>query len=426
MKSITFKQNGRFYHGWWIVLAGFLLMTFAYVGLLSITSIFVIPVTTDLQVVRADFVLYSTLMCLASVALSAYAGTFMGKGNIKLIMAANAILGAILYFGFSQASHMWQFYLLGLLLGIPYTCLTNLPISILINNWFGGKIKGTAMGLAFLGSGIGGMIMTPALNAVIMATSWRVGYLVLAGIFLLVLTPVILLTVVKTPEEKGFTRMGETAEEQASGTLTGMTLAEAKKTPMLWMVCIAVVLAVFASSGILANSVSFFIECGFSATKAASLAGIMLGSLIIGKPLVGAVCDKFGISKGALLSFATFAIGFLLLYFMAHTSMLIIPFIACYAFGCASITICPPLLINGLFGEKDYGTIVGVLNMATNIGGAFGGMIAAKIFDMTNSYAIFWMICAIGVGLACILSVSSFAVKHKKYSTREVKERQAI
>ncbi|MCQ4635782.1 MFS transporter [Anaerovorax odorimutans] len=414
MKSITFKQNGRFYHGWWIVLAGFLLMTFAYVGLLSVTSIFVIPVTTDLQVQRADFVLYSTLMCLVSVVLSAYAGKFMGKGNIKWIMAINSILGALLYFGFSQSSHMWQFYLFGLLLGIPYTCLTNLPISILINNWFGGKIKGTAMGLAFLGSGIGGMILTPALNAVITAYDWRVGYMALAGIFLVILTPAILLTVVKTPEEKGFTRMGETAEEQQSGTLSGMTLAEAKKTPMLWMVCAAVVLAVFASSGILANSVSFFIECGFSSAKAASLAGIMLGSLIIGKPIVGAVCDRFGISKGAFLSFATFALGFLLLYFMAGASMLVVPFIACYAFGCASITICPPLLINGLFGEKDYGTIVGVLNMATNIGGAFGGMIAAKVYDITNSYAIFWMICAIGVAAACVLCVASFAIKNKK------------
>lgn len=416
MKSITFKQNGRFYHGWWIVIAGFLLMTFAYVGLLSVTSVFVIPVTTDLQVDRASFVLYSTIMCLVSVALSAFMGKRMGKGNIKMIMAVNAILGGLFYIGFSQADHMWQFYLFGALLGLPYTCLTNLPVSILINNWFGGKVKGTAMGLAFLGSGIGGMILTPVLNQIISSFGWRIGYMVLAGLFIVILTPVILLTIVKTPEEKGFTRMGETEVEKVDGAVSGMTLAQAKKTPMLYMICIGVILAVFGSSGILTNSVSFFIECGFSSTVAASIAGIMLGSLIIGKPIVGAVCDKFGIRKGAFLSFITFAIGFVLLFFMTNMSMLVIPFIACYAFGCASITICPPLLTNGLFGEKDYGSIVGVLNMATNIGGAFGGMIAAKIYDVTGSYSIFWMICAVGVGVACVLCISSFSLKKRLYN----------
>ena len=49
MKDIQFKQNGRFFYGWIIVLIGLFFMTFAYVGFVSLTSVFVLPVTEDLH-----------------------------------------------------------------------------------------------------------------------------------------------------------------------------------------------------------------------------------------------------------------------------------------------------------------------------------------------------------------------------------------
>ena len=65
MKNIQFKQNGRFYYGWMIVLLGLLLMTFAYVGFVSLTSIFVLPVTEDLGFARGEFMTYMTILSLA-------------------------------------------------------------------------------------------------------------------------------------------------------------------------------------------------------------------------------------------------------------------------------------------------------------------------------------------------------------------------
>jgi len=386
MAKISFKQDGKFYYGWWQVLVGFLLMTFAYVGFVSVISVFVLPVTTEFVCDRSEFMLTSTILCLVSVFAAAFMGKKMAKGNIKLIMLINALIAGVGYFGFSRATSLGQFYAFAAVLGVPFTCLTTMPISILLNNWFGGKIKGTAMGLAFLGSGVGGMVF---------------------------LAPLILFLVVKSPADKGQTRLGETAAEASGAELRGMTMAEAKKSPMLWLTSLAIFIAVVGSSGILANSVAFFVECDYSATAAASVAGLMLGSLTIGKPVVGMVCDKFGVKKGSILSFSTFSLCFFSLFLMPQAKMLIVLVILFYAFGCAAVTICAALLTSYLFGEKDYGTIIGIFTMATNIGGAFGGTVAAEIFDMTGSYTSFWLFSGVCIALAVILCLASFKLRAK-------------
>ena len=85
----------------------------------------------------------------------------------------------------------------------------------------------------------------------------------------------------------------------------------------------------------------------------------------------------------------------------------------CYCLGAPSITVVPPLLINGMFGEKDYGTLVGYINMATSIGGAFGATIAAFIYDDTGSCVAFWGVATIGVAIAAVLRIICFAINKK-------------
>ena len=83
MKDNYFKQNGKFYYGWVNVLLAFLLMTFSYVSFLSLTTVFVIPVTTDLDISRSEFLLYSTILSISGIIALAVIGDRMAKGNIK-------------------------------------------------------------------------------------------------------------------------------------------------------------------------------------------------------------------------------------------------------------------------------------------------------------------------------------------------------
>ncbi len=207
--------------------------------------------------------------------------------------------------------------------------------------------------------------------------------------------------------------MGETTEEATGETVEklGMTLNEATKTASFWMAVVSVILVILSSSALLANSVAYFIQSGIDPARAASLHGLMLGSLIIEKPLAGMFTDKLGIRISAFVTTIIFAGTFAMLYIMPMSAgILVFAVIACYGLGGPTITVIPPLMVNGLFGEKDYGTIVGVMNTATSIGGAFGGMVAARVYDATGSYSIFWAVAIGAVVLAAILRVLVFKV----------------
>lgn len=410
MKDIQFKQNGRFFYGWIVVVLGLILMTFAYVGFVSLTSVFVLPVTEDLGFERGDWMTYLVILSLACVICSPILGKLMGKGNLKIWVTIACVLGFAGYFGFSRANSLTTFYLFAILLGIGFAGTVPMPVSIMINKWFGGKIRGTATGIAFLGSGLGGMILSPVLNSVIANNGWRTGYIVL-GVVFLILGVLVLIFASDNPEAKGFKRMGEDQSEARieEAQKRGKTLAQAMRTPEFYFAVLSTVLVVLASSAILANSVAYFVGCGIEEGRAASLHGLLLGSLILGKPVMGAVTDRLGIKASAVFTTVIFAATFASLFIMPNApGALVFLVIACYGLGGPTITIIPPLMVNGLFGDKDYGTLVGVMNMATSIGGAFGGTVAAKVYDMTGSYSSFWVVACIAVLCAAVCRFIAF------------------
>lgn len=415
MNKVGLTQNGKFYYGWVLMVIGFILMSLAYTGSISITSVFVIPVTEHFGIDRGAFLLYQTILTLTAILVTAYFGKRMARGRLKLIVVISALVAVIGYLIFASAKSLYWFYFGALFIGVGFTNCTVLPMSIVLNNWFGGKVRGTVMGFCFVGSGIGGLILLPILNAVITDSGWRTGYVILSCMFGVVAL-LALLFLVKTPEERGFVRMGETAAEtKALEESTGMTIREALKTPMLWLILPTATLMVFGSSAMLFNSAPFFIECGFSTQKAALVASFNLGMLALGKIFIGYISDRLGTRFGAILSGAVFGLAFLSLALMPlNPGVFVFGAVICYGIGGGGITVCPPLLVNALFGEKDYGNIVAAMNMATNLGGAIGGTVAGLIFDITGSYVTFWGIAASMMVLVVIFRVICFRLR-KKY-----------
>ncbi len=418
MNKVGLRQNGRFYYGWVLMIVGFLMMSIAYTGCISITSVFVISVTEAFGVDRGSFLLYQTILLLVSIGVTAYYGKRMAKGNVKRIVVISALVAAAGYVIFAMAKSLYMFYFGAIFLGVGFSNCTVLPLSIILNNWFGGKVRGTAMGFCFVGSGVGGLVILPLLNSVISGSGWRTGYLVLAVLFGVV-AAMSLIFLVKTPEQRGFVRMGETLAEtqkESTGEAKGMVIREALKTPMFWMIAASATLTTFGSTAILFNSTPFFIDCGFSVEKAALIASFNLGMIAIGKILIGFLCDKFGTKFGSIFSAVIFGLQFVCLALMTiNPVVFVFGAVICYGIGGGGITVCPPLLVNALFGEKDYGNIAAGMNMATNFGGTFGGTLAAVIFDVTGSYVAFWCMAVGSMAIVVILRLICFKLR-KKYT----------
>ena len=87
MKSFTLKdENGKFYYGWVIVLVAGLLCGLVYSGIVSVTGIFLLPVTMELELPIGGYSFYLTIMSIANMLTLLVISKFLNEKNIKKIM----------------------------------------------------------------------------------------------------------------------------------------------------------------------------------------------------------------------------------------------------------------------------------------------------------------------------------------------------
>ena len=88
MKNFSLKdENGKIYYGWWIVLAAALICGLVYSGIVSVTGVFMLPVTTELELPIGSYSFYLTVMSLTNIVTLLIISKFLTAKNIKKIMA---------------------------------------------------------------------------------------------------------------------------------------------------------------------------------------------------------------------------------------------------------------------------------------------------------------------------------------------------
>ena len=182
MNKNILKVDGRFYYGWIMLICGFMTMFICYVIKANCTSLFYTPICEELGVSRTAYTQTNTILTVTMLIGSAFIGKIYKKFQVKYVLSACVALTSICYLGMSQATSLWQFYLLSGVQGFGWAGATNLPVSIMVSNWFGPKVKGTAMSIGMLGSGAGALVWVNVINNVIANNGWRTAYLAMAGI----------------------------------------------------------------------------------------------------------------------------------------------------------------------------------------------------------------------------------------------------
>lgn len=416
MGKISLKgSNGKLYYGWLVVLCGFMCMTIGYTCAVSVVGVFVLPVVEDLQLQIGDFTSYLTCQSVVAVLSLIVVSKYFTEKSIRKIMLIAAFLGIAGFVGFACATTLWHFYVASAGIGFCFACMTATPCTILLNNWFGERIKGVALSLIFGGSSVGAMLMISILNRVVQATNWRIGYGVIAACLLLICVPCLLAFTAWSPEKKGVEKMGEKEEEtlsQDSGR-QGIAFKDAKKKPLIWMFFLSCILIVIASSSILTHTQTFLVLNGYSPTFAGNIVSVMIGLLILGSILVGAYCDRGSIRFAAIATCLIFAVGFIAQIYIPQAGWLMIILILGYAFGCPAVNIVSPLVVKHAFGEKDFGVIVGYSNASFTLGAAIGAPIIGKLLDLTGTYTASFWFCAVVLLIAAIIRAVATSNKNK-------------
>lgn len=413
------KVDDRFYYGWVMLFCGFMTMFICYVIKANCTSLFYTPICEELGVTRTVYTQTNTVLTITMLIGSSFIGKVYKKYPVKYVLSGCVLLTCLCYLGMSRATAMWQFLLLSAIQGFGWAGATNLPVSIMVSNWFGPKVKGTAMSIGMLGSGAGALVWVNLIGKVIAESGWRTAYLAMAGVNALMI-PVALILVVSMPSDKGFeTRVGDPSPEEtaAAGGVstqkTGITGAQALKTSRWWFQWAAACVTMIGASAFSSQCVAYFTDVTGDKAQAALLYSGALGTLIFGKFILGVVSDILHIKRTAVIAPLFYAGVFVCMALSAANLGFSKGMILFYMIGGAIPSVIPALITVRNFGDKEFGVMNGWMNMAGNVGQIIGPTVAAFIFDVTGTYRLAWII------FACLMVVVALLYAASNVSSRK-------
>lgn len=393
------------FYGWRIVAVAMLALGLSN-GVSSYSyGLLVLPMSAEFGASRMEMMWGLTAGSLATVLISPLAGTLMDKRSARLMFSIGAaFLGSALVL-ISLSRNVWEFVLVfGFFMSVAGTLLGPLGANTLVARWFSRR-RGRALGLAAVGTSLGGLIVPLLLQALIEAHGWRVACLWMAGILMLVLLPPIVLVVRNRPGDMGLQPDGLPAPAPGQGTAAFSAATELPKLMAhgpFWRIALAVGALMAAFTAVLANLVPFAIGHGVAGQQAAFLISAISVAGISGKLLFSVFADRINL-KAAILG-ALFMVGLPLLV-LAQFHGYWVMVLAAVSVGLASGAFLPAwgALLARIYGPLVFGRVMGRMQPVTIIMVMLAMPMTGYLFDQTGSYSTAFLVLAAILTLAFVV-----------------------
>ena len=374
---------------WLMVLAGMMVTGVSYGIVLNCFGLFVKPVSETMGFSRQGFGTSLTIVYVFYMLGSVTSGKLIEKIGLMRLMRIAAVLLPGAYFCNSLCTQLWQFYLLAVLQGLCLPFLSFIAFAVIIPRWFDRK-RGLAIGLTFMGSGLGGMLFNTLAGEWVMTLGPAQTFRILAIVAACVSIPLVFFVIRTAP---GDAQATAPASSPACMPAEGVTLRGALRSPTFYMLLTFVVLIGFTTTLLNHTVVPRLSDLGFDPAYAARVNALYMGVLCFGKVLLGVINDRIGVKKTNLLAMIAVLLGLAGLYLSRYPAMHIAVVIGS-GLGCAMGSVSYPMLTEYACGRKDYAAVYGVINAMNVLGGAVCPTLTNAIYDSTGSYDMALIIAA--------------------------------
>lgn len=409
MKALS-KTN--IYYGWFIVGAAFFIMALGWGSVYNASSIFIQPISKELGFTRSEFNVTMTIKAVCQVGVSLLASRIYRRLDILKVMKASSVILILSFFSYSIASTLLMFYIITAVVSTTLSLIAILPLSIILSNWFV-KGRGSALGMAFMGSGVGGMILSSLTGIWIQAYGWRVAYQIISVIMAVFILPSVFLIIKSHPKQMELKPYGITEESAVNYSNTeneGLMLYEAMRSVKFWAINISSIFLLVAINGLMMNVAPHLTDIGYSITFSANLVALIMGSLAIGKFAFGKLYDIIGLKATILIACAANIIALTGLIF-AKSYIGLAFTVVFVGIGCAYATIANSVLANEMYGKKDFNAIYGFLTAIGSIGSIITPILYGVLYDSSGSYISSYQVSIVLCVTALIIFLGIFAQK---------------
>lgn len=411
----------RFFYGWWIVLATFTLAFLGFGISVHTFGVFTSFLSSELEWSRGDITLGVTFQALGIMLASPFWGRRVDTADVKKVILSATFLCSLSFLALALFLKLWLFYLCYFLIGTSIPGMIQIPANTLVTRWFE-KRRGLAMGLTWVGSGLGGAVMVPLCFYFINTLGIRGCYLLLALILLVVIASVTLILVKPSPEAVGMHPDGSIGIESGVLAATNSETADPRKlhlsqvlrNPVFWLLCIPNFLISLVMMGLQFNLFPFLVDQGVTPERASSYVSFALVLSVCGRVTGGYLLDRFQGKIIAMLFYSLILAGLLILLASDAWSAYL-AFAVFFGLSTGVELDLMPYLTSEYFGTRNYGQIFSYIYIAFVAGAAVGPAMTGYLYDRMGSYSLVLTL----FSAAALLSVFSIILlPHSESSPR--------
>ena len=363
-----------------------------------------------------------TVGTIISALFSPTIGNLFKKINAKIVFLGGAILSAGGVFVLSIAGDTLPLFYIGYGVSqIGTAAISSIGIPVLISSWFDESIKGKVSGIIFAGSGLGNIFLQQFSVKWIAEVGYQQAYARFALLSIIV-GVVLALLIIRMPKDKsevvGAKATDENTNIEASSEENkwGYSFAELKNIKAYWLFAIAFIfIGIYVSA--LASQYSAYLKSLqiYDVATLGTVGSIFALCSLIGNLIGGTLYDKLGATKTTIIGFILATTACLSLIFAPKVPALAYLYGATKGLSVFAYILAPSMLTGLLFGNKDFGGILGITQVFFALGFAFGSFLFGVIVDSLG-YTIAWYVIlgAIIIAYATLLMVIKSMTKLNK------------
>ncbi len=383
--------NSKIFYGY-IVIAVSVLILIVMHGTGSTYGIFFKSLQNEFAADRATISGASSLAFFLEGLFAIVFGRLTDRFGPRKVLTACGLIFGFGYFLMSRVGAVWQLYFFyGVVVGMGISS-GNVALLSTAARWFM-KRRGLMSGVVKVGTGAGMFIMPLVAAWLMLSYGWRNAFLAL-GIVGVVSIVVLAQFLRRDPAQMGLQPYGmSNASDVGSGFATGvqLTLKEAMRTRQFWAICVAYFAAWYATQSLMIHIVAYATDIGISAGSAASIVSTIGAISIPGRLVMGGTGDRIGNKRALFLCFVIVIVALSWLQLAKELWMLYL-FAIVYGFAHGGFFALMSPLVAEVFGTLSHGVNFGMVLFLGQIGGAIGPLVTGRMFDVTQSYQLAFLI----------------------------------